>query len=420
MFRSKINIISVFKFSKYSSLFDAQVLGRNLPLLCKYVSTAPVLKTRLGKHLYVNNFNFKRFHSSPVTSTSKLESENTSTVWEDINNLDINEVTGGDPALEKKLKILFLEREILNQEGFKVPRKVTADQWKELLQLSSRNKRKSFLRFLFSLEMKKENKKKKKEEKQTARSKEEVEEPNSEDRIKYGFHGSTIFVRVYDTTMNNLYNYNAIRAMIFGQKLVFDCSYDPYMNSRESKNCAKQLMIVFSENRIHPDPFNLYFTNAHADSPTMKYLHKHIPTLYEDTFPLNVTPKSYLDLFPKKDLVYLTPHCRESLKEYSHDDVYIVGAMVDKVNNEHLSLAKAKREGLRMAKLPLDHYLEWGSGSGKTLTLNQMLNILLDQKTYGDWRKAFKHVPQRKLIRDRTSGRSNIEIKDFQVSRLYT
>lgn len=68
------------------------------------------------------------------------------------------------------------------------------------------------------------------------------------------------------------------------------------------------------------------------------------------------------------------------------------------VNNEPLSLAKAKRLGLRMARLPLDQYLQWGAGSGKSLTLNQMINIMLDLKQTGDWMKALRHVPRRKVI----------------------
>lgn len=67
------------------------------------------------------------------------------------------------------------------------------------------------------------------------------------------------------------------------------------------------------------------------------------------------------------------------------------------VNNEPLSLAKAKRERLRMAKFPLDKYLQWGEGSGKSLTLNQCLLILLDMKKTGDWKYALRHVPRRKL-----------------------
>lgn len=68
------------------------------------------------------------------------------------------------------------------------------------------------------------------------------------------------------------------------------------------------------------------------------------------------------------------------------------------MNNEPLSLAKAKKEGLQMKRLPLDRYLQWGAGSGKSLTLNQMVSILLDVKTTGDWNYALRHVPRRKVM----------------------
>lgn len=51
-----------------------------------------------------------------------------------------------------------------------------------------------------------------------------------------------------------------------------------------------------------------------------------------------------------------------------------------------------------MAKFPLDKYLQWGSGSGKSLTLNQCIKILLDVKRTGDWKFALQHVPKRKVV----------------------
>lgn len=51
-----------------------------------------------------------------------------------------------------------------------------------------------------------------------------------------------------------------------------------------------------------------------------------------------------------------------------------------------------------MAKFPLDKYLQWGSGSGKSLTLNQVASILLDVKRTGDWKYALRHVPRRKIV----------------------
>lgn len=53
--------------------------------------------------------------------------------------------------------------------------------------------------------------------------------------------------------------------------------------------------------------------------------------MYEPHFPMNIHSQSYLDIFDKEQLVYLTPHCREEMDNYDHDAIYIVGALVDKV-----------------------------------------------------------------------------------------
>lgn len=199
-----------------------------------------------------------------------------------------------------------------------------------------------------------------------------------------------------------------INAIQFGPKLIFDCSYDKHMNSREAINAAKQLMLVFAENRMHTAPFDLHFCNVQNDATTMQYLRKHIPTLDEPWFPLNIHKQCFTKVFPKEKLVYLTPHTKTELESYNHDDIYIIGAMVDKINNEPLSLAKAKQLGLRMAKLPLDRYLQWGAGSGKSLTLNQMTSILLEQKEFQNWNKALTVVPRRKIMADRQILDSNL------------
>lgn len=119
--------------------------------------------------------------------------------------------------------------------------------------------------------------------------------------------------------------------MMFGQPIVIDCSYDRYMTIKEASNTALQLSYVFSNNRLHVSPFNLYFCNAYKESTVMSKFNKMIPTLYNDEFPVNISEKSYLDIFPKEKLVYLTPHCREELRTYNHDDVYIIGELVGKI-----------------------------------------------------------------------------------------
>lgn len=326
---------------------------------------------------------------------------------------DFTSITNGDPVLEKKLKILFLEVEVLRQSGHRIPENVKLRHWKELLTMETRTGRRKYLSYVFGVEKSQENRKKKKAAQKQQREDEMKKLPEN-NHIIYGLGHNTILHRVYDTTMNHFYHSKLIQAMQFGQKIVVDCSYDSHMTLREVMDCGKQLTYMFSDNRAHDNPFDLYLCNARHEGNTMKQLVKFIPTLYDPDFPINITEKHYLDLFPKENIVYLTPHCREEMREFDHDAIYIIGAMVDKANDEPLSLAKAKREGLKMAKLPLDRYLLWGSSGSKSLTLNQVIKILLDIRASGSWDKALKHVPRRKLaiykdIQDRSLSKQQLQ-----------
>lgn len=78
------------------------------------------------------------------------------------------------------------------------------------------------------------------------------------------------------------------------------------------------------------DPFDLHYCNFN-DGVLKQYLKRQIPILEEPTFPLSLHKESYLDLFDKEQLVYLTPHCKETIEKYDHDAIYIIGAIVDKV-----------------------------------------------------------------------------------------
>lgn len=191
--------------------------------------------------------------------------------------------------------------------------------------------------------------------------------------------------------------YRLIRAMQFGPKLIFDCSFDSHLNKIESNNTAYQLSLCFALNRGHKNPFDLHLCNVDATSNTIKALTKYIPNLQTPSFPINLHEGDLTDVFPREKLVYLTPHCDTSLTEYNHDDIYIIGAIVDKQPHGPLSSTRAKEMGIRMAKLPLDEHLQFEGGSGKALTLDQMNRIMLDIKDTGDWVHALRHVPKRKL-----------------------
>ncbi|XP_308574.5 mitochondrial ribonuclease P protein 1 homolog [Anopheles gambiae] len=301
---------------------------------------------------------------------------------------------------EKRRKVLELEIEVMRQEGRKVPSVSTIkpDQWEHLLGLSSRNQRRQYYLYLWNIEMVRLGQKLKKERKQEeiAKRREELMKATAaNDHIVYGLFHNTMFLRIYDSKMDHFHNNRLVQAMQFGCNLVIDCSYDDYMNDKEMRNTAKQLMLCFALNRSHEEPFNIHHCNANYGKTTMKQLEKHLVQIHQPEFPFNVTDRSYTELFPKERLVYLTPHCKNDLTEFNPDDVYIIGAMVDKSSQEAVSLGKAKKLGLRMARLPLDRYFQFKSG--KSLTLDQMVAIMLELKTSNNFEKAFQHVPRRKI-----------------------
>ncbi|CAG9796501.1 unnamed protein product [Diatraea saccharalis] len=330
------------------------------------------------------------------------------TKTEDDSDQLIEKICNNDTEMEKKLRILMLEVEVMRQDGRCAPNHLNGDQWQHLMSLTTRNQRNNYLLYLWKTEKSRENQKLKKE----AKRKEMeafIPEENKEypDDLIYGLKHQSLFLRIRDQSINNLDNYRTLQAIQYGQKVVIDCSYEEHMIYREILNAAKQMTFVFADNRIHKDPFDIHMCNVNLKGEFMKQLEKNIPSIEEPWFPLNIHTKSYLELFPRNKLVYLTPHCREELTTFDYDAIYIVGCMVDKVNNEPFSLAKAKKDGIKMAKLPIDRFLEWAPGAKKNLNINHMIPILADLRLTSDWEFALRHIPRRKLMETKIMAMQN-------------
>ncbi|CAL7951626.1 unnamed protein product [Xylocopa violacea] len=292
-------------------------------------------------------------------------------------------------ALYDKCKI---EMEFIKCITGKLPKTLRPCDWLHLLKLSSKGHRRSFLEFRWKVEKKEEHRKEKMELKHTL-----VKEPETDNDSLYGLHKNSLFHRIRDKQINHFYNSRLINAILYEPVIVFDLDYHKCMMPREQLNCAKQLLLSFSSNRSHNNPFNLYFCNVNKNSLIMETLHKMLPHLYDIDFPLNITSESYLEMFPKEKLVYLTPNANRIMTKYDPNLIYIIGAMVDKQNPKPLSFQKANAEKIRMMKFPLSEKLKWGTGSSKNLPLNQVLSILLDLRDTNDWKIAMDHVPKRKL-----------------------
>ena len=146
-----------------------------------------------------------------------------------------------------------------------------------------------------------------------------------------------------------------VNAMLFGQPLVFDMNYEQLMRHQDISNMVEQLSKSHNVNRDDRNPFHFILTDVDPNGKVLPLLWKHY--LAGNQFMGTVTSSSYLDLFPGRQLVYLSPHARDMLDTVHPDTVYIIGGINDKANQQKESLARAKEQRIQAACLPLDRFL---------------------------------------------------------------
>lgn len=185
--------------------------------------------------------------------------------------------------------------------------------------------------------------------------------------------------------------------MFDAPRILIDCSFDKFLSKKNSCIVSRQIIRGFSDNRKSVQPLDIHCTNVDMDTTLMQEMKTMMPNLFDSM--LETHTEDVTDLYPKEELVYLSQHSPNTLAEYNPQDTYIIGGLVDKGHDGPATLGRAKQLGIRHAWLPLEQHLTWGCAD-RGLPLNIIINILLDVKNNGgDWKKAFKHVPSRKVIR---------------------
>lgn len=179
-------------------------------------------------------------------------------------------------------------------------------------------------------------------------------------------------------------------------KIIFDCGYSAEMNVRENTEAVKQLTMCYGLNRSHRTPFVLHFCNMDMQGLLWKKLRRAIPTLTKKPLPLKIHEEDIVDAFPKEKLVLLTPDSPNILHEYDPNMHYVISGLVDRGDKVPHTLAKAKRLDLQTARLPMESFRT--CRINKTLTLDQVLQVMLEIKFSGDWNRAFRYVASRKFV----------------------
>ncbi|KAI1287417.1 Mitochondrial ribonuclease P protein 1 -like protein [Halotydeus destructor] len=313
---------------------------------------------------------------------------------------------------ERRLvEVILSDYEYLKYTTYRVPTTIEVKQMKELMarcKVGNTKAATKFFDYMFKTEMAKraqlrrkvEIKRRKQEE--LSQSSRPTEAPgvlfDDMNRPVYRPWHNQIVPWMTERDLRYVSDYKRLNAAMWGSKFVFDFDYEDIMRKQDVINLAKQLACCYGANYTSKSPFDLYFCNYKVPSLTDEYMSKAIGNLYESQTFIEKSDKCYTEIFPKDRLIYLTPNASTKLQDIDDDDIIIMGALVDRVVQKPVSFAKAKKQGIRMAKIPIDDYVLWGSAS-KVLTLNQVLSILLDFRTNGkDWKASLlKNIPSRKL-----------------------
>nr|CAD7256377.1 unnamed protein product [Timema shepardi]CAD7568413.1 unnamed protein product [Timema californicum] len=194
-------------------------------------------------------------------------------------------------------------------------------------------------------------------------------------------------------------------------RVAIDTSFDDLMNNKDTNKCVNQLLRCYSANRRASNPIQLYFTSFVGNTKTeMAKLSGYTnwdvcSTLAVDKttgdreigvrIPVNFKSESYMDIFDKNELIYLSSDSDNIITTLEDDKVYIIGGLVDHNSQKGLTLQIANDKGIAHAQLPIREYLEMRTT--KVLSIVHVFEILLAVTEGSPWKEALLNVlPSRK------------------------
>lgn len=189
-------------------------------------------------------------------------------------------------------------------------------------------------------------------------------------------------------TFFHIFDIRLLRAALFGQKIIIDCSYEQQLTDLECRKIAKGLKRVYSENHVHEKPLDLHLCGFPTDSAVFRNLSGHLPNLFKKSSLTKLHSECFSTLFPRERLVMLTPDSDAEF-EYDPNAIYVVGGIVDIGRNEPLTMAKAKRLGIRTAHFSLGN-LRLKAGDTRELTISTSIGIIRECQMMNDMQQIIR------------------------------
>eukprot|EP00298_Acanthocystis_sp_HF-20_P004341 c14677_g1_i1.p1 GENE.c14677_g1_i1~~c14677_g1_i1.p1 ORF type:complete len:317 (+),score=121.98 c14677_g1_i1:121-951(+) len=178
-----------------------------------------------------------------------------------------------------------------------------------------------------------------------------------------------------------------------GLRIVFDCSFDYVMSQKQVGSVCNQLQYSYAFNKSLQNTLQIHITSL-GDARVGKVFNERQGW---DQWKIYRHQNHFIDIFTKSEIVYLTPESDCVLRELSKDEVYIIGAFVDRNQHKGITHQKCQELGLRTARLPLEEHIKLEAS--KVLTINHVFEILGKVYNGQSWKDAVtSSVPMRKGV----------------------
>ncbi|XP_028160851.1 tRNA methyltransferase 10 homolog A [Ostrinia furnacalis] len=174
--------------------------------------------------------------------------------------------------------------------------------------------------------------------------------------------------------------------------IIIDLSFDHLMMEKDRYKVIKQILRCYSINRRSNTPLQFHVTSFGEKSKNDISRHNG----YEN-WDVEFHEESYLDVFPKEKLVYLSSESENVIENFEDDTFYIIGGLVDHNKHKGLCHTIATEQGIRHGQLPLDKYVNMQTR--KVLTIDHVFEIVLKVCEGVSWQDALiKVLPVRKGV----------------------
>jgi len=169
-----------------------------------------------------------------------------------------------------------------------------------------------------------------------------------------------------------------------------------------------QLTRCHAENKKSLKPVDLYITSL--DKRLGERMENAMQGMHHRWKGVQISTQPYQDVLsdvPSEHLVYLTADSPNVINSLEKEKVYIIGGIVDKnrhkvsplksmLTSQSLCFDKAVKQGIQHGRLPIGDYIKMAARH--VLTVNQVLEIMLQWLETKDWETAFRAIiPARKL-----------------------